>query len=189
MRIRVHLPDAVKGWRLACLCTAFISGGLGLHLLTVAVRWAELGGGGFASYAAIGPAALGIACFVVAAMLSMPSMAGAITSPVGRLFEQIFYPSERIREPPKDLLFALRMRLRDRYWDSVDQQTRALIEAYGHSPELHHLRAHLEGGRSGSYSTVTLEASVRLSARGFDRYTELLRRDPPPREIQTGIEA
>lgn len=132
---------------------------------------------------------LGSGAFIFAAILLVTNGSWLWFRPFGKLFGGLFYPEETITQPPKDLLFSLRMRLRDRFWESVDQQTRELIRAYGPSPELYHLRALMEGGRSGNHSAVTVEASKKLSGPAFDRYTALLRRDPPPSEIQTGIEA
>jgi hypothetical protein len=47
----------------------------------------------------------------------------------------------------------------------------------------------MEGGRAGNYASVTMAASKKLSRRAFARYIDLLRKDPPPRETQTGIVA
>ena len=123
------------------------------------------------------------------AILFVLSSSNFWSRPFTAFWSSFFYSSESITEPPKDLLFALRMRLRDRCWEAVDQQTRQLINAYGPSPELYHLRALMEGGRSGTHSATNVEAFKRLSSRAFDRYTALLRHDPPPIEIQNGIEA
>ena len=176
-----QLSADFRPWRIVCLGCAAGLIALGLRFLSAAF---ETGG-----LAAAAPALVGIGFFVAAAIFIAPSIVGLVARPLTSWFGDMFHPTETLRQPPKDLLFALRMRLRDRYWDSVDQQTRALIDSYGPSPELYLLRAHLEGGRSGSHSAVTVEASSKLSARAFDRYTELLRRDPPPHEIQTGIDA
>jgi hypothetical protein len=137
----------------------------------------------------MGAAMLTVGLFVSAAVAFALAFGGYMARPGARFLGSLFYPEETLKEPPENLLFALRMRLRDRHWESVDQQTRELINAYGASPALYHLRALMEGGRSGHHSAVTLEASKKLSRRAFDRYTALLRGDPPPREIQTAIEA
>lgn len=181
MPFRLQLSADFRPWRLVCLGCAAGLIALGLRFLTVAM--------GVGGLAAVGPALIGIGCFVGAAIFIAPSIVGTVVRPLTSWFGDLFYPTETLRQPPKDLLFSLRMRLRDRYWDSVDQQTRELIKAYGPSPELYHLRAHLHAGRDGSCSAATVEASAKLSGRDFDRYTALLRRDPPPREVQTGIEA
>ena len=182
MPIRFQLPAGVRLRLFVCPVGALFLGFVGFRFLALAGKQG-------AYLEAVGPAILAIALLGGAAILLVIPFAGTLSSPITGIFEGLFNPSETIRRPPEDLLFALRMRLRDRYWESVDQQTRALIESYGPSPELYHLRALMEGGRSGSHSAVTVEASQKLSARAFDRYTSLLRGDPPPRETQTGIEA
>lgn len=182
MRLRFQLPADFRLWRVGCLLAA-------LALLWLGLRFLALAGKQGAYLEAVGPAILGFSFFVGSGICVGIGFSGTLSLPLLRVFDHLFYPTETLRQPPKELLSSLRMRLRDRYWESVDQQTRELINAYGPSPELYHLRALLEGGRSGSPSAATVEASKKLSARAFDRYTALLQRDPPPREIQTGIEA
>lgn len=176
---RLQLPADFRPWRLAFLvcASAFILLGFRLVYAAFALEGLE----------AAGPVIAGMSCFVAAGVFIAPSIVGIVARPLTGWIGDLFHPTETLRKPPEDLLRALRMRLRDRYWESVDQQTAALIVSYGPSPELYHLRAHLEGGRRGDYSAVTLEASTRLSPRAFALYTDLLRRDPPPRDIQTGI--
>ena len=181
MPFRVQLSADFRPWRLVCLGCAVLLIALGLRFLAMA---ASIGG-----LVAVGPVLLAVGAFVSAAIFIAPSIVGTVARPLTSWFGDMFYPTETLRQPPESLLRALRMRIRDRYWESVDQQTRELIKAYGPSPELYHLRAHLHGGRDGSCSAATVEASSRLSGRDFERYTALLRSDPPPREIQTGIEA
>jgi hypothetical protein len=178
---RLRVSADFRPWRVVCLVCAAALVGLGFRLLHGAL--------GFGGFAAAGPALLGLACFIVAAILIAPPLAGLVVRPLTSCLGNLFYPAETLRKPPEDLLRALRMRLRDRAWESVDQQTAALIVSYGPSPELYHLRALLAGGRSGDHAAVTLEASARLPARAFALYSDLLRRDPPPRTVQTGIEA
>ena len=139
---------------------------------------------------AIAAAALiAVAGFVASSICLVTGTSGIWGRAFGRVFGNLFYPEETITQPPDDLLRALRQRLRDRYWDSAAQQLDALQKAYGPSPELFHLRAHLSAGQTGDYRTVNVAAVKALPSRGFDRYTALLRRDPPPRAEQTGIDA
>jgi uncharacterized membrane protein YccC len=179
---RFQLPDEFRGWRIFCLFACFALIGLGCAAYRLMGHASSLAG-------MMGATMLMVSLFVASAIAFALAFGGYLARPGTRFLGSIFYPQETLKEPPKDLLFALRMRLRDRYWDAVDQQTRALLQAYGPSPQLYHLRALLDGGRSGTHSAVTTEASRKLSRRSFDRYLELLRRDPPPHEIQTGIEA
>lgn len=170
-----------RPWRAVCVV-------FGAGLIAMGFRFlysaAQMGG-----LAAAGPAIFGMACFVCAAMFVSPSLVGLVARPITGWAGDLFYPTETFRQPPETLLRSLRMQLRDRYWGSVDQQTRELINAYGPSPELYHLRAVMEGGRSGSHSAITVEASQKLSRRAFDRYVDLVHRDPPPAAVQSGIEA
>ena len=181
-RIQIQLPEDFRGWRIFCLLLSFAF--FGLSAASTQLIESTQGHAGM-----MGAVTLAIGLFVSGSVFFGLAAGGILARPGSRLLGNLFYPEETIKEPPKDLLFALRMRLRDRYWESVDQQTRALIESYGPSPELYHLRALMEGGRAGSHSVVTIEASKKLSRRAFDRYTGLLHRDPPPRAIQTGIDA
>jgi hypothetical protein len=178
---RIQLPADFKPWRFVCLgCGAgLIALGMGI-LLKISPE---------AGIAAAGPAALGLSCFIAAAVFIAPQIVGVIARPLTGWLDEIFCPTETIRQPPADLLRAIRQRLRDRFWESVDQQTLALIDAYGPSAELYHLRAHLAAGRDGNYCPVTAAAATTLSARAFDRYLALLRRDPPPAEIRLGLDA
>lgn len=177
-----QLPEGFRFRRLLCPAGAIILGCLGFRFLGLAGKQG-------AYLEAVGPAILAVALLASAGILFVIPFAGTLLSPFTGVFERLFFPGETLRRPPEELLFALRMRLRDRYWESVDQQTNALIESYGPSPELYHLRALMEGGRAGNYSSVTMAASKKLSRRAFARYIDLLRNDPPPREIQTGIVA
>ncbi len=179
---RIQLPEDFRGWRIFCLL-------LGVAMLGLSALSTRLVGGGGGLAGTMASVMVAVSLLVGAAICFGLAGGGILSRPGTRLLGNLFYPAETITEPPKELLLALRMRLRDRYWESVDQQTRELINAYGPSPELYHLRALMDGGRVGSHSAVTVEASRKLSRRAFDRYTELLRQDPPPREVQTGIEA
>jgi hypothetical protein len=178
----VRLPEDFRGWRIFCLLLSFAF--FGLSALSTRLT-GQIGG----MAGTMGVVMLNVGLFVSGAVFFGIAVGGILARPGARLLGNLFYPEETIKEPPKELLFALRMRLRDRYWESVDQQTRELINAYGPSPELYHLRALMDGGRSGSHSAVTIDASKKLSRRAFDRYTELLHRDPPPTGVQTGIDA
>ena len=178
----IQLPADFKPWRLAALGCAAGLIAFGTRLFLEAAR----SGGGMG---AVGIVLLGMACFVSAAILMAPSVATVVARPLTNFMEALFHPTETLHQPPEALLRELRMRLRDRFWESVAQQLDALTRAYGPSPELLHLRAHLVAGQTGDYQSVTALAVTVLSSRGFDRYTALLRRDPPPREIQTGIDA
>ena len=175
-------PGSLRLRHVVCPAGAVVLGFLGFRCLSLASKQG-------AYLEAVGPAILSVGLLAGAGVLLVIPFVGALSSPFGDFFARLFLPTETLRRPPDELLAALRMRLRDRYWDSVDQQTRALIDAYGASPELYHLRALMDGGRTGSHSATTVEASERLSARAFRRYTDLLHRDPPPRETQTGIDA
>jgi hypothetical protein len=177
-----RLPEDFRGWRIFCLLLSFAFFGLSAASTRLLGHMDGMAG-------AMGAVMFSVSLFVSGAIFFGIAVGGVLSGPGSRLLGSLFYSEETIKEPPKDLLFALRMRLRDRYWESVDQQTHALIESYGPSPELYHLRALMEGGRAGNYSSVTLEASKKLSPRAFTRYVELLRNDPPPREVQTGIVA
>ncbi len=179
---QIRLPEDFRGWRIFSLLLSF--GCFGLCAVSTRLMNHADGPAGM-----MGVVVVNVALFACGAVFFGLAAGGVLSRPGSRSFGSLFYPTETIKEPPKELLFALRMRLRDRYWESVDQQTRALIESYGPSPELYHLRALMEGGRAGNYSAVTVEASAKLSRRAFGRYLDLLRSDAPPREIQTGIEA
>lgn len=179
---QIILPEEFRGWRIFSLLVGI--GFLGLSALSTRLVG---GAGGLAG--TMGTVVLSIGLLACGGVFIGIAAGGIVARPGANFLGHLFYPTETLTAPPKDLLFALRMRLRDRYWESVDQQTRELILSYGPSPELYHLRALMEGGRSGTHSAVTVEASKKLSARAFDRYTALLHRDPPPTTIQTGIEA
>jgi hypothetical protein len=184
---RIQLPADFKLWRLVCLGGGGVLIALGFYFLYVSTRMAANGGMDY--LAAGGPAALSVASFVSASILIAPASVGIITRPVLAWFDQMFCPTETLRETPPTLIVALRQRLRDRQWESVTQQLDALELAYGPSPELSHLRAHLIAGQTGDFRTVTAAAAGTLSSRAFARYTALLRRDPPPVTIQVGIDA
>lgn len=109
----------------------------------------------------------------------------SFASPFADFLSGIIAPREIFKAPPEDHLRALRMRLRDRQWDSVDHQLAKLEQTYGHSAELYWLRAHSAAGRTGSCGHVTCEASEILKGPAFDRYLEMLRRDPVPAAPQT----
>lgn len=109
----------------------------------------------------------------------------SFSSPLSDFLSGIIAPREILKAPPEDHLRALRMRLRDRQWDSVDHQLAKLEQTYGHSAELYWLRAHSAAGRNGSCAVVTCEASEKLKGPAFDRYLEMLRRDPVPNTPQT----
>jgi hypothetical protein len=179
---QIQLPEEFRGWRIFSLLLGFAFFGLSAVSTRLVNDADSLAG-------TMGVVVLSVGFLACGGVFVGIAAGGILSRPGTQLFGHLFYPSETITAPPKDLLFALRMRLRDRYWDAVDQQTHALLEAYGPSPELYHLRALMEGGRSGTHSAVTVEASKKLSSRAFDRYAALLRRDPPPTAIQTGIEA
>ncbi len=183
---RIQLPADFKPWRLACLGCGVGLIALGMRIL-LSIPFAKLAGA--TAIAVAGPAILGFACFITAGIFIAPQIVGVVARPITAWFDQMFYPTETLREPPATLLFALRQRLRDRHWEPVAQQLEALQRAYGPSPELLHLRAHLLAGQTGEFKTVTADAVSRLSTRAFDRYTALLRRDPPPAALQTGIDA
>ena len=175
------MPADFRPSRLVCLGCAAGLFALGIRFLTVATR---IGG-----YGAAGVALLGLACFISAAILVGPALAGLVSRPFTNFLGDMFHPTETLRQPPESLLRDLRMRLRDRLWESVAQQLDALTRAYGPSPELLHLRAHLVAGQTGNHQSVNALAVTSLSERAFDRYVALLRRDPPPTVVQTGIDA
>lgn len=179
---QIILPEEFRGWRIFSLLVGFDFFGLS----ALSTRLVGEAGTLAATMASV---LLSVALLACGGVFIGIAAGGILSRPGAQFLGHLFYPTETITAPPKDLLFALRMRLRDRYWDAVDQQTHALLEAYGPSPELYHLRALMEGGRSGTHSAVTVEASKKLSSRAFGRYTDLLHRDPPPTAIQTGIEA
>lgn len=182
MLLRIHLPPEFRAWRIVCLVTS-------IPLVLVALRFFR----GLQDASELADAMTGalvsMGLFVAAGVAAGLGLSGYLSRPSAKLFGSILYPEETIKEAPKELLFALRMRLRNRYWESVDQQTRALLDAYGPSPELYHLRALMEAGRGGNHAAVTVVASQKLSRRAFDRYMDLLRNDPPSHPIKTGIDA
>ena len=177
---RVHLPADFSWWRFTGVIV-----GLSMPLLSIFLM-SRLGGEPLAIAAA---ALIAVGGLVASAIFLVTGTSGIWGRAFGRVFGNLFYPEETLTQPPDDLLRALRQRLRDRYWDSAEQQIEALQKAYGPSPELFHLRAHLSAGQTGDYRVVNNAAVRALPSRGFDRYTALLRRDPPPREVQTGIDA
>ena len=179
---QIQLPEEFRGWRIVSLLVGFAFFGLSAFSTRLVGDAGTLAG-------TMATVLLSVSLLACGGVFIGIAVGGLLSRPGGQFLGNLFYPVETLTAPPKDLLFALRMRLRDRYWESVDQQTRELINAYGPSPELYHLRALMEGGRSGTHSSVTVEASKKLSSRAFDRYAALLRRDPPPATIQTGIEA
>ncbi|MBC8012136.1 MAG: hypothetical protein H7067_18785 [Burkholderiales bacterium] len=181
MSFRIQLPAGFSWWRVVGVLV-----GLSIPLLGLGLMSGSMGEGPGAVY---GIVLIAVAGFIASAILLVTNTSGIWSRPFGRLFGNLFYPVETITQPPDDLLRALRQRLRDRYWNSATQQLDALTRAYGPSPELFHLRAHLVAGQTGDYRTVNAAAVNALPARGFDRYTALLRRDPPPRAPETGIDA
>lgn len=181
MAFRIQLPAGFSWWRVVGVLAGLSIPLLGLYLVS-----GNLGSG---PGAIVGALLIVMGGFLACAILLVTSTSGIWFRPFGRLFGNLFYPEETLTQPPDDLLRALRQRLRDRYWDSAAQQIDALQKAYGPSAELFHLRAHLVAGQTGDYRTVNAAAVKALPSRGFDRYTALLRRDPPARAPEIDIDA
>jgi hypothetical protein len=122
--------------------------------------------------------ALGVYILVAAAisfgLLVTPSVSALFSS----VFENLFYPRERLTAPPEDLLAKLSTRVRDHQYPAVLQQVTALEDAYGPHPGLFHLRAMVAAGLSQSVAAISIDAAQALRPADYDTYADLLARYP-----------
>lgn len=131
------------------------------------------------SLGVVGFGMLSLGFCTAAGICFAPQLVPVVARPLTGLLGGLFYPEQRFEAPPEDLLRKLRQSLADRHFDSVAQQVAALDRAYGPSPELLHLAAHLAVARGDTASPVTADASRRLKPKAFDAYLLRLRNDPP----------
>lgn len=131
------------------------------------------------SFGMLGYGVLSLGCCMAAGICFAPQLVPVVARPLANLLGGLIYPEQRFEAPPPDLLRKLRQSVTDRHFDSVAQQVSALDRAYGPSPELLHLAAHLAVARGDSASPVTTDASQRLKPKAFEAYLRILRDDPP----------